>query len=75
MRVPISIWDFFQNEVLGMRWLNAVIGSGLSALGLDTTSRWGGGIQFFLYDVIKITLLLSQRWLRTVGVCRIRCSR
>ena len=41
-----------------MKWLNAVIGSGLSALGLDVTSSWGGSIRFFLYDVIKITLLL-----------------
>ncbi|MBP3305019.1 MAG: permease [Oscillospiraceae bacterium] len=53
-----AVWRFIQDQILGMRWLNAVIGSGLSALGLDTTSRWGGGIQFFLYDVIKITLLL-----------------
>ena len=41
-----------------MKWLNAAIGSGLSALGLDTASRWGGSVQFFLYDVIKITALL-----------------
>ena len=41
-----------------MQWLNAVVGSGLSALGLDTASRWGGSVQFFLYDVIKITVLL-----------------
>ena len=51
-------WDFFQNEILGMKWLSAMIGKGLSALGLDTASRWGGSIQFFLYDVIKITVLL-----------------
>ena len=41
-----------------MKWLNALIGKGLSALGLDTAARWGGNIQFFLYDVIKITILL-----------------
>ena len=41
-----------------MKWLNTVIGNGLSALGLDTTSRLGGSIQFFLYDVVKITVLL-----------------
>lgn len=58
MNVQASTWDFFQNEVLGMKWLNAVIGRGLSALGLDTASRWGGSIRFFLYDVIKITVLL-----------------
>ncbi len=58
MNVLASTWDFFQNEILSMKWLNGVIGRGLSALGLDTASRWGGSIQFFLYDVIKITVLL-----------------
>ena len=54
----MNVWDFIQNQILGMKWLNAVIGKGLSALGLDTASRWGGSVQFFLYDVIKITVLL-----------------
>ncbi len=54
----MNIWDFIQNQILGMKWLNAAIGKGLSALGLDTASRWGGSVQFFLYDVIKITVLL-----------------
>lgn len=53
-----TIWFFFQNEMLGMNWLNILIGKMLSLLGLDITSRWGGSIQFFLYDVIKITVLL-----------------
>lgn len=47
-----------QEQVLGMEWLNVLIGRGVSALGLDPASRWGGSIQFFLYDTIKITLLL-----------------
>ena len=54
----MMVWDFIQNQILGMKWLNAAIGSVLSALGLETGSRWGGSIQFFLYDVIKITVLL-----------------
>lgn len=45
-------------QILGMKWLNDLIGSGLTALGLDTSNRWIGSIQFFVYDVIKITLLL-----------------
>ena len=49
---------FIHNQILGMKWLNALIGSLLSAIGLDTTSRIGGSVQFFIYDVIKITLLL-----------------
>ena len=53
-----TVWLFIQDQVLGMQWLNALIGRGLTALGLDTASRWGGSAQFFLYDVIKITVLL-----------------
>ncbi|PKM73362.1 MAG: hypothetical protein CVU91_05400 [Firmicutes bacterium HGW-Firmicutes-16] len=54
----MGVWDFIQNQLLGMKWLNEVIGSGLSALGFDTANRWVGSAQFFLYDVIKITVLL-----------------
>ena len=54
----MSIWQFIQDQVLGMQWLNGLVGAGLSTLGLDGTSRLGGSIQFFLYDVIKITILL-----------------
>lgn len=49
---------FITDQILGMKWLNTLIGNLLNALGLDTTSRIGGGVQFFLYDVIKITVLL-----------------
>lgn len=52
------MWSFIQNQILGMKWLNEWIGNGLSVLGLDVSSRWGGSIHFFLYDVIKITVLL-----------------
>lgn len=52
------IWKFIQDQILGMKWLNEVIGAGLSALGMDVDSRIGGSVQFFLYDVIKITVLL-----------------
>ncbi len=53
------MWAFIQNEVLGMAWLNRLINAGLSALGLDTKSRIGGSILFFLYDCIKIMVLLG----------------
>ena len=52
-------WNFFQNEVLGMGWLNRLIETILNACGLDTTSRVGGSIQFFIYDTIKIMVLLG----------------
>ncbi len=54
----MNIWRFFQDEILGMKWLNRLIGNGLSVLGLDIDGRIGGSVQFFLYDVIKITVLL-----------------
>ena len=54
-----TVWDFFQNEILGMAWLNRLIGSLLNTLGLDTTEKIGGSIQFFIYDMIKIMVLLG----------------
>ena len=54
----MNLWLFFQNQVLGMQWLNGLVGSLLNALGLDITGRVGGSVQFFLYDTIKITVLL-----------------
>lgn len=58
MEVLKSVWDFFQNQILGMKWLNELIGDGLSSLGYDLGNRWVGSAQFFIYDVIKITILL-----------------
>ena len=52
------MWSFIQNQILGMGWLNALIGRGLSACGLDVQGRVGGSLHFFLYDVIKICVLL-----------------
>ena len=59
MEVFRSIWLFIQNQILGMKWLNEVIGNTLNAFGIDIASRWGGSIQFFIYDVIKIMVLLT----------------
>ena len=53
------MWTFIQEQILGMKWLNQLINSGLTALGLDTYSRIGGSILFFLYDCIKIMVLLG----------------
>ena len=52
------MWTFVQNQILGMKWLNALTGNLLSMTGLDTETRIGGSVQFFLYDTIKITILL-----------------
>ncbi len=59
MGIMKTIWDIFQNEILGMAWLNRLIGSALNSLGLDTSEKIGGSIQFFIYDVIKIMVLLG----------------
>ena len=53
------VWDFFQNQILSMKWLNILIGNVLTNLGIDITGRVGGSIQFFIYDTIKIFILLS----------------
>ena len=52
------MWSFIQEQILGMKWLNEFIGWLLSAVGVNITSRLGGSVQFFVYDVIKITILL-----------------
>lgn len=34
-----TIWDFFQNEILGMAWLNRLTGSLINSLSLDTNEK------------------------------------
>ena len=51
--------SFIQNEILGMAWLERLIGSLLTLCGLDTDSKIGGSVLFFIYDTIKIMLLLG----------------
>ena len=58
MELLSTAWDFFQNEILGMHWLYRLISTVLNACGLDTTTRIGGSVQFFIYDIIKIMVLL-----------------
>ncbi|MGI6700829.1 MAG: permease [Christensenellales bacterium] len=53
------MWTLIQDEILGMKWLNRLIGQMLSFCGLNTESRIGGSVQFFLYDTIKIMVLLA----------------
>ena len=50
--------DIIQNQIFGMQWLNFIVGSFLTKLGFDTESRLGSSLNFFIYDVIKITILL-----------------
>ena len=55
----MGIWDFIQNQILGMRWLHDLVGAVLSGLSLDIHSIIGGSIHFFIYDIIKIMVLLG----------------
>lgn len=52
------MWNFVQNQILSMKWLNELIGNILTSWGVDITARLGGSIQFFFFDVIKIVILL-----------------
>ena len=52
------MWTLIQDQILGMKWLSVLIGNLLNGFGLDITGKIGGTIQFFIYDVIKIVVLL-----------------
>lgn len=58
MEVITSSWNFIQSQIFGMKWLTDLVGTGLGAVGIDVGSRWGGSLHFFIYDIIKIVLLL-----------------
>lgn len=59
MQIIKSIWDFIQNQILGMQWLYEVISKLLGLIGLDIEGKIGGSIRFFIYDTIKIMVLLG----------------
>jgi len=59
MQIVETVWLFFQNQILAMKWLNEVIGDLLNVVGLDIQSKLGGSLQFFIFDIIKIFVLLS----------------
>ena len=58
MDVLKAVGTFIQNQILGMNWLNTLIGNILESVGVDSTGRLGGSLQFFLYDMVKVTVLL-----------------
>lgn len=53
-----TVWQFIQDQILGMKWLNSLVQRGLEGVNIDTQTRLGGSLQFFIYDVVKITILL-----------------
>lgn len=52
-----TIFIFIQDQIISMKWLNALIGNILNNFAMSETLK--GVIQFFVYDVIKIFILLS----------------
>lgn len=52
-------WDFFQNQILGMHWLKDLIGNLLVKAGMGESGFPGEFLHFFIYDVIKIFVLLA----------------
>ncbi len=58
MNLIKRIFDFFQNQILAMKWLSDLVNNILKSIGLDTGTKLGGSLHFFIYDVIKISILL-----------------
>lgn len=52
------MWLLIQDQILKMKWLNVLVERLLRLLGVNPATRIGGSIQFFIYDVFKITILL-----------------
>lgn len=53
-----SIGSFVLDQVLKMQWLSELIAGLLGLAGVDATFQWGGTLHFFLYDTVKIVILL-----------------
>lgn len=55
-----AVGDFITDQILGMKWLNALIGMAFTAMFGATfmSGHWGQTMQFFVYDTIKIVVLL-----------------
>ena len=52
------MFDFLMQQVLGMKWLSELVWQLLLQFGADTGSPLWGSLHFFLYDTIKISILL-----------------
>lgn len=52
------IFQFIENELLKMNWLYKLVSSLLTFFNIDITSKLGSSLHFFIYDVIKISILL-----------------
>lgn len=53
------VFDFFITQILGMKWLSELVHSIMAnSFGLNMDSRLWGSVHFFIYDAVKIMLLL-----------------
>lgn len=53
MQFLTTIWIFIQDQILGMKWLSLLIGEFLYSIGLDTSGKIGGSVQFFIISYIQ----------------------
>ena len=54
------VLHWFNDQILRMQWLSDLVSIFVrDVLGLDLEERMGGSLQFYIYDVIKIFILLS----------------
>lgn len=53
------MFDFFIDQILGMQWLNDFFWTVLiKTFNANEQSAWWGSVHFFLYDTVKICILL-----------------
>ena len=52
------MFDFIMQEVLGMHWLSELVWLVLMDMGASQASPVWGSVHFFIYDTIKISILL-----------------
>lgn len=55
----MQVFSFINDVFLKMTWLSDLMGGLVNLVGLDNQSQLGASLQFFLYDTIKIFVLLS----------------
>ena len=55
----MEVFQWLNNQLLRMDWLSASVRWLMEALGIDVGTRLGGSLHFFIYDVIKIFILLG----------------
>lgn len=55
----MELFKWLNDQLLRMDWLSWLVRAALEILSVDTSTRLGGSLHFFIYDVIKIFILLG----------------